>query len=86
MRTSIRMERVKPSAIRSVQKRIVEKPGVISFAAGLPSPKLFPLEDLQAATASMMEESGTVALQYGLTIYIHKKAVYLKHRLLCLLC
>ena len=44
---SIRMDRVKPSAIRSVQKRIASKQGVISFAAGLPDPDLFPMEDLK---------------------------------------
>ena len=47
---SIRMDRVKPSAIRSVQKRIASKQGVISFAAGLPDPDLFPMDDLKKST------------------------------------
>ena len=67
MNYSIRMDRIKPSAIRSVQKKIASKPGVISFAAGLPDPHLFPLEDLQKATQSLMQTKGTEALQYGLT-------------------
>lgn len=67
MAFSIRMNRLKASAIRAVQKRIASKPGVISFAAGLPDPTLFPLAELTAATAKLMETSGKAALQYGLT-------------------
>lgn len=67
MRYSRRMERVKPSAIRSVQKKIAQKQGVISFAAGLPDPDYFPLADLKTATMEMMEEGGKSALQYGMT-------------------
>lgn len=67
MNYSIRMDRAKPSAIRSVQKRIASKPGVISFAAGLPDPALFPMEDLKKATMEMMERRGEQALQYGLS-------------------
>lgn len=67
MKTSVRMERVKPSAIRAVQKRIVSKPSVISFAAGLPDPDLFPMEDLKAATNAVIENEGKEAFAYGLT-------------------
>ena len=67
MAFSIRMDRLKASAIRAVQKRIASKPGVISFAAGLPDPALFPMEDLTAATMKLMETNGRAALQYGLT-------------------
>ena len=64
---SIRMDRVKPSAIRSVQKRIASKQGVISFAAGLPDPDLFPMDDLKKSTMEMIEKKGKQAFQYGLS-------------------
>ena len=67
MSFSIRMDRLKASAIRAVQKRIASKPGVISFAAGLPDPDLFPLADMTASTTRLMEQDGRLALQYGLT-------------------
>lgn len=40
---SIRMSRIKESGIRAVQKRIVGKSDIISFAAGLPDPNLYPI-------------------------------------------
>ena len=64
---SIRMDRVKPSAIRSVQKRIASKQGVISFAAGLPDPDLFPMDNLKKSTMEMIEKKGKQAFQYGLS-------------------
>ena len=67
MNYSVRMDKVKPSAIRSVQKRIASKEGVISFAAGLPDPSLFPMDDLKKATVNMMDTKGRQAVQYGLS-------------------
>lgn len=67
MSFSIRMDRVKASAIRAVQKRIASKPGVISFAAGLPDPALYPLADMTETTDRLMAEEGRRALSYGLT-------------------
>ncbi|MCI2063175.1 MAG: PLP-dependent aminotransferase family protein [Eubacteriaceae bacterium] len=67
MRFSKRMDMIKPSAIRSVQKRIAATENVISFAAGLPDPALFPLDDLEKATSKMIREKGELAFQYGLT-------------------
>lgn len=67
MNFSVRMSRIKPSAIRDVQKKISQRPGVISFAAGLPDPDLFPLDDLAAATEETIHKHGKVAFQYGLT-------------------
>lgn len=67
MRFSERMGRMKASAIRDVQKRIASRPDVISFAAGLPDPSLFPLEDYAAALDAMVKENGAKAFQYGLT-------------------
>ncbi|MDO5134758.1 MAG: PLP-dependent aminotransferase family protein [Eubacteriales bacterium] len=67
MSFSIRMSRTKASGIRAVQKKIAQKPGVISFAAGLPDPKLYPLADLKTATDKMIDQDGMKAFSYGLT-------------------
>lgn len=67
MKFSIKMDRLKASAIRAVQKKIVSKPGVISFAAGLPDPDVFPIDDLRKATLNVIDNKGNVAFQYGLT-------------------
>ena len=67
MQFSERMSRIQPSAIRDVQKKISKKPGVISFAAGLPDPDLFPLDALAVSTEKMIREKGKEAFQYGLT-------------------
>ena len=67
MKYSVRLERLKPSAIRAVQKKISAKGNVISFAAGLPDPDYFPVEDLKKATINMIDKNGTAAFQYGMT-------------------
>ena len=67
MSFSIRMSRTKASGIRAVQKKIAQKPGVISFAAGLPDPDLYPLADLKTATDLLLDEDGKKAFSYGLT-------------------
>jgi 2-aminoadipate transaminase len=47
---------------------LTERPGVVSFAGGLPAPDLFDRAGLQAAfTAVLGEESGARALQYSTT-------------------
>lgn len=64
---SIRMDRIKASGIRAVQKRIAGSTNIISFAAGLPDPQLYPIEDLKKATDAMIEQEGKKAFSYGLT-------------------
>ena len=61
MSFSLRMDRVKASAIRAVQKRIASKPGVISFAAGLPDPALYPLADITEATDRLLAQEGDLS-------------------------
>ena len=61
-----RMDRVKASDIRELLK-LIARPEVISFAGGLPAPELFPVEEIKAATDAVLDEQGTVALQYGQT-------------------
>lgn len=52
------------SAIREILK-ITERPEIISFAGGLPSPATFPVEALQAACARIFADNPHAALQYG---------------------
>jgi 2-aminoadipate transaminase len=44
---------------------VTEKPGIISFAGGLPSPQTFPIPEFAAACAKVLSEDGKSALQYA---------------------
>ncbi len=57
---------MKKSAIREILK-LTQRPDMISFAGGLPSPDSFPIEDIKKITSEMMDEEGAAALQYGTT-------------------
>ena len=59
-----RAEKMNPSVIREILK-VTEKPGIISFAGGLPSPKTFPIEAFAAACAFVLKTDGEGALQYA---------------------
>ena len=59
-----RAEKMNPSVIREILK-LTEKPGIISFAGGLPSPKTFPIQAFAAACASVLANDGEGALQYA---------------------
>ncbi len=61
-----RMSCLKASEIRELLK-ITEKPEIISFAGGLPANELFPVEEIMAASKSVLEEDGPMALQYTTT-------------------
>ncbi len=54
------------SAIREILK-VTERPEVISFAGGLPSPATFPVERMREATEKVLREAPQAALQYGPT-------------------
>ena len=58
---------MKSSAIREILK-ITERPDVISFAGGLPAPELFPDRNLLKACTKVLDEYGSKALQYSLTL------------------
>jgi 2-aminoadipate transaminase len=58
--------RMKKSEIRELLK-LTRKPGIISFAGGLPSPDLFPVEEIKNITRVVLEKEGKMALQYGPT-------------------
>ncbi|ADV01602.1 PLP-dependent aminotransferase family protein [Alicycliphilus denitrificans] len=59
-----RAAKMNPSVIREILK-VTEKPGIISLAGGLPSPKTFPIESFAAAAASVLANEGASALQYA---------------------
>ena len=59
-----RTERMNPSVIREILK-LTERPGIISFAGGLPSPKTFPVEAFRAACGSVLDADARGALQYA---------------------
>ncbi len=59
-----RAEKMNPSVIREILK-VTEKPGIISFAGGLPSPKAFPIAEFEQACARVLREDGPAALQYA---------------------
>lgn len=59
-----RAQKMNPSVIREILK-VTEKPGIISFAGGLPSPKTFPVAEFRAACEKVLTEDGPAALQYA---------------------
>jgi len=56
-------QRMRPSPIRELFK-IIGRPGMISFAGGLPSPQVFPVREF-AECAGILERDGATLLQYG---------------------
>lgn len=63
---SQRAQKLTSSAIREILK-ITERPEVISFAGGLPSPDTFPVERVRASTETILKTAPVPALQYGPT-------------------
>jgi 2-aminoadipate transaminase len=59
-----RAERMNPSVIREILK-VTEKPGIISFAGGLPSPQTFPVQAFAEACTKVLRDDGPAALQYA---------------------
>ncbi len=59
-----RAARMNPSVIREILK-VTERPGIISFAGGLPSPATFPVAEFAAASAQVLAQDGPAALQYA---------------------
>jgi 2-aminoadipate transaminase len=61
-----RMDSIRASDIRELLK-VTERPGMISFAGGLPAPELFPVSELAAVAADLLQHEGAAALQYSTT-------------------
>ncbi|MBD3401275.1 aminotransferase class I/II-fold pyridoxal phosphate-dependent enzyme [candidate division GN15 bacterium] len=54
------------SIIREILK-FSSQPGVISFAGGLPSPQLFPIDLLKKVAGDVLEQYGAASVQYSLS-------------------
>ena len=63
---SERAQQLQSSFIREILK-ITQRPEIISFAGGLPSPATFPVDVMKTAYDKVLSETGKVALQYGPT-------------------
>ncbi len=61
-----RMKGMKSSIIRELLK-LTQKPEMISFAGGLPSPEVFPVDAFKDAAVRVLTDSPEKALQYGTT-------------------
>ncbi len=65
-RYSLRARETKSSAIRELLK-ISKRPGLISFAGGLPAAGVFPVQRFQEACQKVLATQAESALQYGAT-------------------
>ncbi len=63
---SINVAGMKKSVIRELLK-LTQKPEIISFAGGLPSPETFPIEEIAELAGEVIRKEGNWALQYGPT-------------------
>jgi 2-aminoadipate transaminase len=63
---SQRAQKLTSSAIREILK-VTERPEVISFAGGLPSPDTFPVARLREKATAVLTDAPSPALQYGPT-------------------
>ena len=63
-----RAEGMRASEIRELLK-LLEKPGIISFAGGIPDPKLFPTSAVEAAYDAILRDAtrSGQALQYSVS-------------------
>jgi 2-aminoadipate transaminase len=57
---------MKKSIIRELLK-LTGKPGIISFAGGLPAPDMFPVQEITEIVGDLMAREGEKILQYGPT-------------------
>jgi 2-aminoadipate transaminase len=78
-RFALRTQGMTSSTIRELLK-LTNHPEIISFGGGLPAPEVFPLAELKAAAARVVEEHGRTALQYGLTEgYLPLREMLVRH-------
>ena len=63
---SDKVSKLQASAIREILK-FTSEPGVISFAAGNPSPEAFPKEKIAQLSAELLNDDPILALQYSIT-------------------
>lgn len=71
---------MKGSGIREFFK-LTERPDVISFAGGFPSPDCFPQERIAHVLSELVLQEGTSVLQYGPTEGNHRLRLYLAQKM-----
>ncbi len=59
-------QKAKASEVRELLKT-AQRPEIISFGGGLPSPAQFPVEDMKSVAVEALNESGYKTMQYGTT-------------------
>ncbi|MBN8721711.1 MAG: PLP-dependent aminotransferase family protein [Acidobacteria bacterium] len=59
-------DRLKPNPIRRLST-LINRPGIISFAGGVPSPETFPYNEIAEISSRLVYERGGEVLQYGVT-------------------
>ncbi|MDL2293125.1 PLP-dependent aminotransferase family protein [Ruminococcaceae bacterium OttesenSCG-928-D13] len=65
MRLAKRMQQVEDSAFLTALDKAETVEGMISFAAGMPAPELFPVEAIIRSNTKTLEDEARYALQYG---------------------
>ncbi len=65
-RYALRTKGITSSRIRELLK-LTQRPGMISFAGGLPAPEVFPIQRFEEACHKVLTENAALALQYGQT-------------------
>lgn len=58
--------RLRSNAIRALS-HLIARPGILSFAGGVPSPETFPSKEISEIAARLVCERGHEVLQYGVT-------------------
>ncbi|MEZ4868048.1 MAG: PLP-dependent aminotransferase family protein [Caldilineaceae bacterium] len=66
MTFAARTAKMQLNAIREILK-VVNRPGMVSLAGGIPAPESFPLDLMQALTSTVLQKYGATALQYDAT-------------------
>jgi 2-aminoadipate transaminase len=61
-----RIAGLRSSAIRDILE-VISRPGMTSFAGGLPAPELFPVEQIKELSQRVLSDYGPSALQYSIT-------------------
>ena len=63
---SNKISTLQPSAIREILKATAD-PAIIPLAAGNPAPDAFPVDEVRAITADILQKTPIDALQYGVS-------------------
>lgn len=70
---------LQPSVVREILK-ISNRPGVISFAGGLPSPELFPLDEIAESAKRVIAKYKAESVQYSFSLGVPELRMVLTER------